>query len=82
MFSIYFLMPSHDRNIKTYQNLEIDIIKYHKMAFIYNAINDGWKVEMKENKYIFSKRHQGKKEIYLDSYLEEFVTNNIDISQC
>ena len=75
-------MPSHDRNIKTYQNLEIDIIKYHKMAFIYNAINDGWKVEMKENKYIFSKRHQGKKEIYLDSYLEEFVTNNIDISQC
>ncbi len=75
-------MPSHDKNIKTYQNLEIDIIKYHKMAFIYNAINDGWKVEMKENKYIFSKRHQGKKEIYLDSYLEEFVTNNIDISQC
>ena len=58
MFSIYFLMPSHDRNIKTYQNLEIDIIKYHKMAFIYNAINDGWKVEMKENIMILCSRLQ------------------------
>ena len=62
-------------------NLEIDMIQMHKMAFIYNAVNDGWKVELKNNKYVFSKRHEGKKEIYLDSYLEKFVLNNVDINK-
>ena len=63
------------------RRLEIDIIQLHKMAFVYNAINDGWKVEMRDDKYVFSKRHEGKKEIYLDSYLERFVENNVDISK-
>ena len=63
------------------ETLEIDVIQVHKMAFIYNAVNDGWKVEMKNGKYVFTKRHEGKKEIYLDSYLEKFVSNNIDINK-
>ena len=63
------------------RRLEIDIIQLHKMAFVYNAINDGWKVEMRDDKYVFSKRHEGKKEIYLDTYLERFVENNVDISK-
>ena len=63
------------------ETLEIDVIQVHKMAFIYNAVNDGWKVEMKDGKYVFTKRHEGKKEIYLDSYLEKFVSNNVDITK-
>jgi hypothetical protein len=63
------------------RKLEVDIIRLHKMAFIYNAVNDGWKVSMKDNKYIFLKQHEGKKEVYLDSYLEKFVSNNVDISK-
>ena len=66
---------------KVSPNLDIDVIQLHKMAFVFNAVNDGWKVEKKDNKYLFSKRHEGKKEIYLDSYLEKFVSSNVDISK-
>ena len=63
------------------RKLDIDLIQLHKMAFVYNAVNDGWKVEMKDGKYVFSKRHEGKKEIYLDSYLERFIAGNVDITK-
>ena len=79
MFSRRILMPSLSSEIP--RKLEVDIIQLHKMAFVYNAVNDGWKVEKKEGKYVFSKKHEGKKEIYLDSYLEKFVSNNADISK-
>ena len=63
------------------RKLDIDLIQLHKMAFVYNAVNEGSKVEMKDGKYVFSKRHEGKKEIYLDSYLEKFITGNVDITK-
>lgn len=78
-FSSPILMPSLSSELP--RKLEIDVVQLHKMAFVYNAVNDGWKVEKKEGKYVFSKKHEGKKEIYLDSYLEKFVSNNVDISK-
>jgi hypothetical protein len=60
---------------------KIDNITLHKMAFIYNALEDGWKVQKKNNLYIFKKTHEGKKEVYLDDYLRRFVTTNFDISK-
>ena len=79
LFSKLFLMPTLHSDIP--KKLDVDVIQLHKMAFVYNAVNDGWKVEMRDGKYVFSKRHEGKKEIYLDSYLETFVSNNVDISK-
>ena len=52
-----------------------------KMIFLYNAINDGWKVEKQTNMYIFRKKHQNKEEIYSDTYLEKFITNQLNISK-
>jgi hypothetical protein len=50
----------------------------HKMLFIYNAIEDGWCVRKKANNmYIFTKKHENKKEIYLDNYLKKFIIDNI-----
>ena len=79
LFSNLSLMPTIRSELPS--KLDIDMIQLHKMAFIYNAVNDGWKVGMKEGKYIFSKRHEGKKEIYLDSYLEKFVVGNTDVNK-
>lgn len=79
MFSNLFLMPTVQSEVP--RKLDIDLIQLHKMAFVYNAVNDGWKVEMKDGKYVFSKRHEGKKEIYLDSYLERFIAGNVDIAK-
>jgi len=62
-------------------NMNIDTIQLHKMAFLYNALENGWCVKKKENLYIFTKNHEGKKEVYLDDYLKRFITSNFDINK-
>ena len=37
------------------------------LAFIYNGLNNGWTIKKQNSKYIFSKNHEGKKEIFSDS---------------
>ena len=57
---------------------KIDNITLHKMAFIYNALEDGWTIHKKNNLYVLN---HGQKEVYLDDYLRRFVTANFDISK-
>ena len=61
------------------KDTEIDFIKLQKMRFIYNAIESGWDVKKLDNKYYFSKKHEGKREIYLESYLQKFIENNMKL---
>jgi len=51
------------------------------MAFLFNALENGWTIKKKTNCYIFSKNHEGKKEVYLDSYLKRFMKENIDLNK-
>ena len=60
---------------------KIDLILLQKMIFIYNALEDGWTVTKKNEAYIFRKDHEGKKEVYLDSFLEGFLKTNLDINK-
>lgn len=62
-------------------DLNIDNIKLQKMIFIYNAIESGWKIHKQKDSYIFSKKHEGRKEIYLDNYLKQFLESNFDINK-
>ncbi len=70
-------------NIKDENGKEIDVpidnIKFQKMMFLYNALNDGWTVKKKNGSYIFKKNHEGKKEVFLDTYLTTFMKDNLDI---
>jgi hypothetical protein len=61
-------------------NLEVDPLKMKKMAFLYNAVETGWTVKKKESSYVFTKRHEDKKEIFSDSYLRQFIEENMDIN--
>jgi len=61
-------------------NIEnVDIIKLHKMAFIYNALENGWRVKKKADCYVFTKNHGDKKEVFLDTYLKKFIKMNLNI---
>ena len=61
---------------------QIDNITFKKMVFFYNALNDGWSIKkIKGDKYIFSKSHEGKKEVFLDSYLTNFIKSNVGIDK-
>ena len=66
-------------NVHLPDKIEIDNIIIQKMAFIYNALENGWDIKKNNEKYIFSKKHEGKKEVFLDSYLRQFLENNISI---
>tara|TARA_Y100000748_G_scaffold26240_1_gene19696 strand:- start:163 stop:393 length:231 start_codon:yes stop_codon:yes gene_type:complete len=60
---------------------QVDCITLQKMAFVYNAVQGGWSVRKKDGAYVFSRRHKGEKQIYLDSFLKSFVEENLDIDK-
>ena len=62
-------------------DIKIDNIKFQKMLFLFNAINDGWSIKKRNDSYIFTKNHEGKKEVLLDSYLLSFVKGNFDMNK-
>ena len=65
-------------NIST---IKVDAIKMQKMVFIYNALEEGWNIGKKKDLYIFNKKHENKKEVYLDEYLKSFIEGNINFNK-
>ena len=65
---------------KSLEELNIDCIKLQKMAFLFNALEKGWTVKKQKEVYIFTKNHEGEKEIFLDSYLRRFMKENINLN--
>jgi hypothetical protein len=71
-----------DIKINCDKNISLDYVKLQKMAFLYNALEDGWTITKNENNYyVFIKKHEGKKEVYLDTYLHRFMKDNFDINK-
>ena len=62
------------------RQLEIDKIKFQKMVFLYNALDNGWSIKKRKDSYIFTKNHEGKKEVFEESYLSIFMKQNADIN--
>jgi hypothetical protein len=52
-----------------------------KMDVIFNALEDGWEVKKKGENYVFKKRHHNRREVFLDSYLEQFLRSNLDLNK-
>lgn len=53
--------------------------KHHlqKMIFIMNALDDGWSVKKSQDKYIFSKKHENKVEVFQEEYLATFILQHM-----
>ena len=62
------------------EDIEIDKIKFKKMFFLFNALENGWSIKKKKDSYIFTKNHEGKKEIFDESYLAIFMKENANIN--
>jgi hypothetical protein len=60
--------------------IEIDHDKFKKMLFLYNALENGWSIKKRVNSYIFTKRHEGKKEVFDEAYLSMFMKDNCNIN--
>ena len=60
-------------------DLNVDAKQLHKMIFIYNALENEWKLKKIGNKYFCSKRHKGDKHVYQAGYLKEFLLDNFTL---
>lgn len=52
-----------------------------KMTFIMNALDQGWSVKKEDDKYVFSKKHEGKREIFREDYLRTFIESNMVLGE-
>jgi len=62
-------------------NIKIDSFKFQKMLILFNCIEDGWTIKKINNSYVLTKLHEGKKEIFDDSYLMKFMKSNLDLNK-
>jgi hypothetical protein len=51
------------------------------MNFIYNALENGWEVRKRDaTTYVFRKKHQGDRKVFMENYLETFLCTNLQNS--
>lgn len=67
--------------IKGWGSKEIDLVKLKKMLFLFNALEEGWTVRKRDQSFIFTKKHEDKKEVFTDQYLVSFMKNNFDLDK-
>jgi hypothetical protein len=81
-----YILSNHSSKIYTLDNLQVngtsisDSKQKYILAFIYNGLNNGWTIKKQNSKYIFSKNHEGKKEIFSDSYINTFLKDNFNFN--
>jgi hypothetical protein len=71
-------------NIEDYlehNKIKISPNVFKKMNLIYNALEEGWSIKKQNTSYIFTKKHENKKEIIEDSYLLKFMKSNLDLNK-
>jgi hypothetical protein len=62
-------------------DLKVDSIKFQKMILLYNSIEQGWTIKKRNDSYVFVKNSESKKEVIQDSYLLNFMKDNLDINK-
>jgi|TARA_B100000927_G_C16430074_1_gene455170 hypothetical protein len=58
------------------ENIKNDKATLQKMIFLINALEDGWSVKKDKESYVFTKKHENKREIFQENYLERFLISN------
>jgi hypothetical protein len=62
-------------------NVKIDVIQFQKMLLLFNSIEEGWSVKKRNDAYVFTKNHEGKKEVLEENYLLKFMKTNLDLAK-
>ena len=52
---------------------------FQKMVFLYNTLENGWTIKKYKDAYVFTKKHENRKEVFDSDYLEKFIETNQSI---
>jgi hypothetical protein len=66
-------------NIDIPNTIKMNRTEYQKITFIINALNNGWTVKKEEDKYVFTKKHENRREIFEEEYLSNFINKHMKI---
>ena len=66
-------------HIEIPDTIDVNKNQLKRMVFIINALEKGWTVKKYKDEYIFTKKHEGKREIFRENYLETFIQTNFDM---
>jgi hypothetical protein len=69
-------METASMSIHLPSNIQMNKKQFQKMLFIMNALGDGWSIKKSHDTYIFTKKHENRREIFQEKYLENFVVQN------
>ena len=69
-----------DVHVPLGNNIKIDKKMFAKMNFIYNAIEDGWTVHKRQDKYVFTHPHDKRREVLSEDYLSTFIKTNLTLN--
>jgi hypothetical protein len=56
--------------------IKLEKSSLRKMLFIMNALDQGWSIKKSQDSYIFTKKHENRREIFQENYLEDFLFSN------
>jgi hypothetical protein len=71
-----------DIKIDSSPTVILNRLKYQKIMFIMNALDTGWSIRKMDDSYVFTKKHEGKKEVFHENYLETFIKENLSEKLC
>jgi len=69
-------MSTKNLEIPTDQSIQISKKQIKRMIFIQNALDQGWTIKKSDDSYIFIKKHENRREIFQENYLETFLISN------
>ena len=55
-------------------NLEKPLLR--KLMFLSNALDKGWSIKKDKESYVFTKKHENRREVFKENYLENFLVSN------
>ena len=58
----------------------LDSVQQQKVVmFVFSALEDGWSVRKQKEQYVFSKPHEGKKEVFSKDFLYAFIEKHAGV---
>lgn len=62
------------------ENIKVEKSQLRKLMFLANALEEGWSIKKSADSYIFTKKHENRREIFQENYLETFLISNLSNS--
>jgi hypothetical protein len=71
-------METLHKSMELPSNVQMNKKKFKTMVFLMNALEQGWSIKKSQDSYIFNKKHENRREIFQENYLENFIIDNFN----